>query len=207
MVSLPITEPPAPPSTTVDVWGDMDEDEPGELVDGRLEDEEVPTHLHEAVAAWLFRMLANWGAPRRALVFGAEHKIAISHARGRKPDITVYPPGKRLRSQESVSKTPPALVVEVLSPRPRDVLRDRRDKLSDYAECGIKLYLIVDPQTRLFELYELNAEGRYVHAGGYVDGKMTFPGCEGLELDLDALWTEVAWGVEDEQEQERDAEP
>ncbi|MDI3282843.1 Uma2 family endonuclease [Polyangium sp. 15x6] len=196
--------PPAP--MTLDEWADMDEDEPGELVDGHLEDEEVPDNLHEAVAAWLFRMLGVWGAERRAAVFGAEHKLGVSKTRGRKPDVSMYAPGTRL-GRGSLSRTAPLLVVEVLSPRPRDVRRDRLDKRSEYARFGVKLYLLVDPEARVLELYELGADGRYVLDAAVSEGKLRLPGCEGLELDLDALWAEVAWivGEEPEEQEAREA--
>ncbi len=108
----------------------------------------------------------------------------------------------------SLSRTPPQLVVEVLSPRPRDVRRDRLDKRSEYARFGVKLSLLVDPEVRLLELFELGADGRYVLDASASGGKMTLPGCEGLELDLDALWAEAAWvvGDEAESETERDVE-
>ena len=38
----------------------MDEDEPGELFDGRLEEEELPGAVHEFVVMWLGRLLGNW---------------------------------------------------------------------------------------------------------------------------------------------------
>jgi Uma2 family endonuclease len=184
---------------TLEAWADMAEDEPGELVNGRLEEEEVPDHLHEAVVAFLIAMLHAWASPRRAPVFGSEHKLGVAKTRGRKPDVCMYAPGTRL-GRGSLSRTPPLLIVEVLSPRPRDVRRDRGDKLADYARFGVRLYLLVDPEARLVEVYELGADGRYVRDVSSSEGRLTLPGCEGLELDLDSLWSEVDWviGSEDE---------
>ena len=200
MRSLATAELLPPDPMTLEAWADLDEDEPGELVDGHLQEEEVPDNLHEAVAAWLFRMLGVWGAERRAAVFGADHKLGVSQTRGRKPDVTMYAPGTRL-GRGALSRTAPLLVVEVLSPRPRDVRRDRLDKRSEYARFGVKLYLLVDPEARVLELYELGADGRYVLDAFASEGKMALPGCEGLELDLAALWAEVAWIVGDEAEE------
>jgi hypothetical protein len=49
-----------------DEWTAMPHDEPGELVDGVLVEEEAPEYVHELVVAWLIRMLGHWGAPRGA---------------------------------------------------------------------------------------------------------------------------------------------
>ena len=51
MVNVASTEILSPEPMTLEQWADMDEDEPGELVDGALVEEEVPTILHEAVVA------------------------------------------------------------------------------------------------------------------------------------------------------------
>jgi hypothetical protein len=48
---------------TLDEWADLDEDEPGELVDGRLEEEEAPSFLQEALVAWLVWVLGTWAVP------------------------------------------------------------------------------------------------------------------------------------------------
>ena len=71
---------------TLDEWANMAEDEPGELVDGRLVEEEGARNLHEAAVSWAFGTLRTWAKPRGARVFGSEHKLGISADRGRKPE-------------------------------------------------------------------------------------------------------------------------
>ena len=182
---------PAPIPISLEQWAAMDEDEPGELVDGCLSEEESLSHLHTCVAAWLMFTLRAWAAPRKSLLFGSEHKIAVSKRRGRKPDITLYPPGLCLRTSDALSSSPPLLVVEVLSPTPRDVRRDRIEKTQDYASFGVCFYLLVDPMARTFELYELGPDLRYVQSVLAGDGQMLLPGFDGLVLNLDELWKEV----------------
>ena len=65
---------------TIDAWADLDEDEPGELVDGYLEEEEVPTVLHELVVAWLLGCLRTWARGRRGMAFGSELELVVGPA-------------------------------------------------------------------------------------------------------------------------------
>src|ERR1051326_4711636 len=73
---------------TFDEWVAMDEDEPGELVDGRLEEEEVPDPIHEIIVTWLAHVLRTWLGGKR-IFLGSGVKYAIRPNRGRKPDLAV----------------------------------------------------------------------------------------------------------------------
>ena len=192
MVAAATAEAFLPEPMTLEQWADLDEDEPGELVDSLLVEEEVPTHLHEIVVAWLIESLRRWARPRGGWVFGSEHKLAVSATRGRKPDVTLYGQGAPLRRRDSISRTAPELVVEVVSPRPRDVRRDRLEKLNEYSQLGVRSYWLIDPEARLVEMCVLGPDGLYVHARSVTTGKVQPPELEGLELDLDDLWAEVS---------------
>ncbi len=176
---------------TLEDWIALPEDEPGELIDGYLEDEEMPDYVHELLVMFLGRLFGNWIFSRGGFVAGSEAKFAVGANRGRKPDLSVYFPGRRPPAR-GVIRTPPDIVVEIVSPRPRDGRRDRIEKMADYAGFGVRYYWIVDPQLRGLEVFELGKGGRYTHvlgaSGGVVDD---VPGCEGLSIDLDALWGEV----------------
>src|SRR5690349_2967108 len=103
----------SPPRLTLEKWADMDEDEPGEFVDGQLIREEMPSILHESVVAWLILELGGWARSRRGWVFGSELKLGLSPSRGRKPDVSMYLPGVKLRARDSLSRVPPDVVIEV----------------------------------------------------------------------------------------------
>jgi Uma2 family endonuclease len=182
-------EPPAAPELSLDEWSALPEDEPGELVDGRLVEEEVADYLHELLVALLVRLLGNWILPQGGLVAGSEAKFAVGSGRGRKPDLTVYLPGSRRPPARGLIRVSPDVAIEIVSPTPRDGRRDRVEKLADYAAFGVAWYWLVDPQLRSLEVLELDAQGRYLHVLGASTGTLTkIPGCEGLTLDLDALW-------------------
>src|SRR5689334_7942695 len=89
-----ISEPP-PPHMSDEEWAALPEDEPGELVDGMLVEEEVPDTTHETVVGWLIEMLRVWIKTRGGFVFGSELKYLLLRGRGRKPDVSVFLPGSR----------------------------------------------------------------------------------------------------------------
>jgi Uma2 family endonuclease len=176
---------------SVEEWGDLDEDVEGELVDGALVEEEMPDFVHETVVTWLLLLLAPYFTGRRGFAAASGVKLAIRPGRGRLADVVCFGPGKK-PAPYGVVKTVPDVVVEVVSPTPKDERRDRVEKLHDYAELGARLYWIVDPAPRSFEIWELGEGGGYVRAVAASSGKVTdVPGCEGLVVDLDALWAEV----------------
>jgi Uma2 family endonuclease len=176
---------------TLEEWADLPDEVPGEFVNGRLVEEEVPDYLHEVLIAWLVRMLGNWGEPRGAIIGGSGAKFGISPIRGRKPDLSVYLHGRRPPARGLV-RNQPDIAVEVVSSSRRDQRRDREEKMAEYAEFGIPYYWIVDPQQRRFEVYVLNASGAYERAVAEAAGLIAaVPGCDGLSLDLDAMWAKV----------------
>jgi Uma2 family endonuclease len=177
---------------TFEEWAAMDEDEPGELVDGRLEKEEVPDLIHELVVTWLTYVLRGW-LGRKGFVFGSDGKYAVRPDRGRKPDVAVYlHPETRRPPARGLVRVPPDIVVEVVSPSPRDERRDRIEKMDEYAAFGVSFYWLLDPSLQSLEIFEL-AGGRYARAARATEGRLeTVPGCPGLQLDLDDIWSEIA---------------
>src|SRR3954466_14719085 len=187
-----VAKSPAALELSLEEWFALPEDEPGELVEGRLEEEEVPDYLHELLVALLARTLGNWISPRGGLVAGSDAKFAVGSGRGRKPDLTVYLPGSRRPPARGLIRVPPDIAVEVVSPTPRDGRRDRVEKMADYAAFGVAWYWLVDPQLRSLQILELDPQGRYLHVLGASTGMLEqIPGCEGLTLDLDALWAAI----------------
>src|SRR5262245_20395788 len=126
-----------PKLMTLEEWAALDDDVEGELVDGMLEEEEMPSILHEIVVAWLFAALRSWARARGGFVLGSDTKVAVGLRRGRKPDLTLFLPGKMPGLEDRLVRVTPHLVAEITSPRPRDTHRDRVDKLGDYARAGI----------------------------------------------------------------------
>jgi Uma2 family endonuclease len=195
----PVSVPRYGMAMSIEEWERMDEDEPGELVGGRLEEEELADSPHEVVVSVLLRVLLDWAHLRRGFVLASETKYALGGDRGRKPDLSVFFTRDRKLPRRGAARIPPDLAVEVASPRPRDRRRDRIEKLREYAGFGVHWYWLVDPDAKTLEILELGADGHYVHAVDAAEGTVEVPGCEGLSLDLDALWREIDELVEEEQ--------
>jgi Uma2 family endonuclease len=178
-------------SMTLEEWAALPEDEPGELVDGQLVEEEVAGYIHEVVVAWFIHLFVAW-LGERGFVGSSDAKFRVRPKRGRKPDLTVYLPGGRVPPGRGLITVPPDIAVEVITPTPRDARRDRVEKPDEYAEFGVRFYWLVDPELRTVEIYELGSDGRYTRAWAASDGTTTnVPGCDGLLMNLDALWARV----------------
>jgi Uma2 family endonuclease len=177
---------------TLDEWADLPEDEEGELVDGWLVEEEVPDVLHELIVGWLLEKLVPWARARGGIAGGSEAKFAVAHNRGRKPDVTVFLPG-RMPPARGLVRVPPEIAVEILSSRPRDRRRDRVDKAAEYAAFGIPWYWLVEQEPLAIEIHELGADARYALAWRAESGRHDgIPGCPDLVLDLDELLADIA---------------
>jgi Uma2 family endonuclease len=181
----------SPRRMSLEEWGALDEDIQGELVEGVLEEGEIPSVVHEVVVYWLLMLLGPYYRARSGLVLGSGVKLAVRPKGGRLADVVCFAPGT-MPEKRGVVHVAPEIVVEVVSPAPADERRDRVEKPDDYAAFGVRYYWLVDPELRSFEVWELGADGRYVRAMSGVSGRMEgVPGCEGLVVDLGALWEEI----------------
>ena len=179
---------PAQPLTLAE-WFDLPEDVTGELVDGCLVEEEMPEAAHEFTITWLVVQLYQWLLPLGGGVAGSGLKLGISARRGRVPDTCVYLSGRKPPRRHN--RLPPDIAIEVISPTRKDQRRDRVEKPLEYAAFGIRYYILVDPEARVVEAFCLADSGRYERVAAASDGIIAIPGCDGLSLDLDAMWKYV----------------
>jgi Uma2 family endonuclease len=176
---------------SIEEWEQMDEDAPGELVDGRLEEEEVADSPHEVIVSALLYVLLTWARQGNRRVLSSETRYALSDRRGRKPDISVFLTRDRKLPRRGAMRFPPDIMIEVISPDPRNRRRDRIEKLNEYAAFGVRWYWLLDTEARTLEILKLGDDGRYVHAVDTAGGRIDVPGCDDLTLDLDSLWREL----------------
>ena len=173
---------------SLEEWEALEEDDARELVDGFLEEGEVPDLVHEVTVSWLIVALTAYFRPLGGIVVGSGLKFALNPGRGRIPDLAVFVGA--LPNARGLVKRPADIMIEVASPTPSDQRRDRIAKVEEYARFGAAQYWIVDPAMRAIELLTLT-DGQYVRAAQAAEGVVAVPGCPGLVLDLDALWAEL----------------
>jgi len=174
-------------------WAALDHDDEAspELRDGILVEAEMPDFMHEMLVAWLCHAFRQWGAARGALV-ATSPKLAVAPRGGRNPDVAVYLAGDPRPPARGLVHVPPSIAVEIVSPAARDARRDRVEKSQEYAAFGVRFYWMVDPGLRTVEVLELGRDGRYIQAAALTAGVLDpVPGCEGLVLDVSAMWAEV----------------
>lgn len=152
----------------------------------------MPDAVHELAVTWLIALLRTW-LGTRGFVFGSEVKLALSPETGRKADVSVYLSDRPAPPRRGPLKAPPNVLIEVVTPTPRDERRDRVEKMAEYAAFGVRWYWIVDPALGSFEIFSLESDGRYKNAATATSGAIDpVPGCDGLRIDVDALWSELA---------------
>ena len=161
---------------TVEDMENMPDDEfRYELDDGVLIVSPAPSNLHQLAVTRLAVLLSSACPVRFEVLAGVG--VNISRFQHRVPDVAIVP----VSSLDSVfQEAPPALVVEVASPRTR--LYDRNRKKDIYEGFGIPAYWIVEPDTDRPELivFELRSGSiradRSHHRGREISGADPFPG-------------------------------
>ena len=131
-----------------------------EFADGRVEELSTPTSRHQAVLAFLYRLLFGCIEPAGGVVMFAPLRLRIREGKFREPDILALLNRADDRFQNRFWLGAD-LAVEVVSPD--DPHRDLVVKRADYASAGIAEYCIVDPQTETFSVMSLEGDAYAEH--------------------------------------------
>lgn len=159
-------------------------DEPRcELIFGRFYLSPSPSVLHQVVVLLLWRFIDEIALAAGGLALAAPLDVELADHSVVQPDVIYISAARRGILGERVGGAPD-LLVEVLSPG--TARRDRTEKLSLYAQSGVREYWIVDPVERQIE-FLVNRDGRFVVAlpSGPVYQSEVMPE---VRLDLAAFW-------------------
>lgn len=83
-------------------------------------------------------------------------------------------------------ETPPILIIEILSSSTQ--LKDRNTKFSLYESCGVKYYLMADPEKKQIEIFEL-IDNKYKSRVEGNDFQLT-KSCN-ISIDFDSIFAEL----------------
>lgn len=156
------------------------EDEPSELVRGRLVREPWPSIAHGWLQARFAQMLgAHIDAERLGLVCFTDASVITSEdpPTVRAPDVGVV-----LRERvDSLHETgwlrgAPDLSVEIVSPSNR--ASEIQEKVLEYLRAGASIVWVVYPNTRTVAVHETQGGARYVGEGEHLDGGDLMPGLQ-----------------------------
>jgi Uma2 family endonuclease len=159
-----------------------------EFSQGRLEFLPMPTELHQALVGFLYHALLSFVKRLDlGLVPFPPLRVRVGEGKIREPDVLF------LRKEHFHLRTNRVwngadLVMEVVSPDPKDRQRDYEEKVADYAAAGINEYWIIDAQRAVVLVHQL-ANGKYALSGEFKPGdQATSPTLGGFSVDVAALF-------------------
>ena len=125
-----------------------------EIIEGELFVSRSPGLTHERVLIKLILLIGNFLETSPVGEPVANMGVILSDLSAVIPDLIVFlnEQSDTIISNDRV-KGPPALVIEILSPGPRNIQRDRLTKLRLYDKHGVPEYWIVDPPNTTLEKY------------------------------------------------------
>lgn len=171
---------------TVEDWAKLPETKPHyELIDGILKQKMPTRNQHAYAASRLMMLLALWGDPKGWVFLTEGGGVSPDGFNGFVPDVMGFTPQNPALPGEIYNNSP-YLVAEVASPSTKKA--DRDTKMKGYAAAEIQIYLLVDTDTKTFEVYRLENE-KYGPPETLKDSEVWQPAeLPGLQLELAKLW-------------------
>ena len=165
-----------------------------ELINGRLEFLPMPTELHQALVGFLYHALLSFVTKGKlGIVPFPPLRVRVPRGHFREPDV-LFLRNENFHLRTNRIWSGADVVMEVVSPDPKDRKRDYDEKLVDYAEAGIAEYWIVDAERQSVIVHRLDGKHYAVH-GQFTPGQQaTSALLDGFAVDVSALFA-VADGV------------
>jgi len=158
-----------------------------ELSRGRLEVLPMPTETHQLIMLFLVRLLEAFTAIHApGIVLCAGMRIRLKNGRFRAPDV-LYMKAENAQRRHEQFWDGADLVMEVVSPDPKDHRRDWKAKAREYARARIPEYWIIDPQERKVRVLVLRGTSYQVHGDFGPGMQATSVVLQGFGVAVDAL--------------------
>jgi Uma2 family endonuclease len=153
-----------------------------ELFDGSLLVSPAPTPLHQLISANLTLALRSPARAAGLMVYPAIN-LRLRPGRIPVPDLVLTRPIDVWQLVVDASSV--VLVCEITSPS--NAATDRVLKMHHYAEAGIEWCLLIDPDTRILNLYRLEGKRYREHAIGKPGMPLRMEKPVAVDLDPDEL--------------------
>ena len=168
---------------------EWDEDFRAELLDGEIFMMAPPTSTHQMVSGELFFKIRSYLEGKTCKVFAAPFGVRLFPKKDNSDD-TVFQPDIVLvcdpqKIDERGCNGAPDLVIEILSPSTASY--DCIYKFRKYLQAGVREYWIVDPETKLLQVFVLE-NGRYVASAYDETEKAPVSVLKDCEIDLQAVF-------------------
>jgi Uma2 family endonuclease len=127
-----------------------------ELYDGEVYAVPSPIPLHQIVAGRLHLALSDYVRLHGGIVLFAPLDIVLTEYDVVQPDLLLFTADRaHLINPRKVTRVPPDLAIEILSPSTASNDRGRKMKL--LARHGVREFWLVDPEAGTIEIYALSA--------------------------------------------------
>ncbi|MCU0514607.1 MAG: Uma2 family endonuclease [Anaerolineae bacterium] len=159
---------------------------PTELIDGEIVVAASPKNKHQQIVAQVYDMLKIITGGRGTLRF-APMDVFLDEWNVFQPDV-FWVSGEDSRCKlgpDDYWYGAPDLVCEVLSPG--TARKDRDQKFTTYARCGVRELWLIDPLNAYLEVFSGQAEG-FVRLGVYEPGDTFTSPCLGQAVAAQAIF-------------------
>ncbi|RLS43194.1 MAG: Uma2 family endonuclease [Planctomycetota bacterium] len=163
-----------------------------EYVDGTLEFLPMPTFSHQDLVAFLYEQLNSFIGPKRPReVYFAPVRVRMKSGNCREPDVAYIQSHRISTSDRTQPSNGADLVMEVVSPDPRDRDRDYHEKRSEYAASGIREYWVVDPENQTITVLVLSGAEYHLHGEFKLGTSATSQLLPGFEIDVKTCFDSI----------------
>ena len=152
-----------------------------ELYDGEVFVIPSPIPLHQIVAGQLHLALTRYVSAHGGIVLFAPLDIVLTEYDVVQPDLLLFTAERQhLLNPRQVTRVPPDLAIEILSPGTARNDRGRKKQL--LAQHGVREYWLVDPEPISIEVHSLRDDGFVVASVATGSARVESPLLPGLRL-------------------------
>jgi Uma2 family endonuclease len=166
---------------------DLDENFYYELINGVVVKKQAPSPAHQEAVTNLSTLFNNYIKEHQlGKCYVSPIDVYFDKYNNSQPDIIFIKKDREFIITKDGIQGQPDLIVEVLSPSTYKI--DRNSKFNLYLKFGVSEYWIVDPKTKIVEVYSLQQSYYEMTAHALETGEVESQVLKGLKIDLDKIF-------------------